>query len=99
MHTHFLQQDSELLGSYNHFMHNLRESGVLRKIVAKHFGADSDEVHIHHGTATAVVLGYDNLFFPIFVALVGLLVALGVLMGEVAAVCWHRKKSKARDSA
>ncbi len=40
----------------------------------------------------AIKLGFDNLFFPGAVAIIGMVVALGLLSGEVLAGMWKRRE-------
>ncbi len=64
-------------------MQKLKESGVLRKILLDYFGSSTDE-DVSSVSAEATELGFDNLFFPGFVAFLGMVAAAAVLAGELA---------------
>ena len=76
------QQNSEWLNLYNSFILQLRESGVLAKIVDKWMPKPDTG---GFETESANALGFENLSFP-FIAL-GTGVLLAVIIGGIEKLC------------
>ena len=72
-------------------MYKLKETGVLHKIVLRYFGG-ADGGGAAAMAAEATELGFDNLFFPGMVGVLGAAAAFAVLAGERAADVYHRRK-------
>ena len=89
------QKNSELLPVFNHYIHQMQETGVLdklrREIVGRQKNANSAKV------LGAMMLGYEDLAIPFLVLLIGAGVAFIPLAIEAVKKCvdtkWHNPQS------
>ncbi len=84
-----LQKDSEFTAAFNHHLFKMVQSGVLRQLMYKWLeGRRPEDESDRIFTEDATSLGYENLFFPMVVMLVGLAGGLALLVGER----WGRRR-------
>ncbi len=82
-----LQKDSELREVFNYHLTKIITSGVLQKLY-NDFRLRGEPERILNikedssGTVTAFRLGYDNLMFPFYIVLVGIVTSLAILVLE-----------------
>ncbi len=82
-----LQKDSELKSVFDYHLIRLRESGFMSKIKKKWIGNDLPEDMTHRiYVKEPLVLGFDNLFFPSTVILIGIIGASVLSICEKCAV-------------
>ncbi len=78
-------------------MYKLKEMGILHKLTIKYFGSNLER----YGNANleASTLGFDNLFFPGAVVIMGIVIAISFLIGEAGGAWLTRKEGGKENKA
>ena len=73
-----LQRDSEFTELFNYHILKLFEMGVMHRLMQKYVINNNEE----YGIAEPITLGYENLFFPFGIILLGAILSVVAIIGE-----------------